>query len=62
MRKREKRERRKKERAIVDFIMVMNHFFHYLREWLLEMNPYVKELKRTIKNTSSKLPESQKGE
>ena len=38
MRKREKRERRKKERAIVDFIMVMNHFFHYLREWLLEMD------------------------
>ena len=38
MRKKEKRERRKKERAIVDFIMVMNHFFHYLREWLLEMD------------------------
>ena len=38
MRKRGKRERRKKERAIVDFIMVMNHFFHYLREWLLEMD------------------------
>ena len=38
MRKREKRERRKNERAIVDFIMVMNHFFHYLREWLLEMD------------------------
>ena len=38
MRKREKRERRKNERAIVDFIMVMNHFFYYLREWLLEMD------------------------
>ena len=46
MRKREKRERKKKERAIVDFIMVMNHFFHYLREWLLEMDdPRNKRLK-----------------
>ena len=28
----------KEERTVVDFIMVMNHFFHYLREWLLEMD------------------------
>ena len=31
MRKREKRERKNKERAIVDFIMVMNHFFPLLK-------------------------------
>ena len=38
MRKREKRERKKKDRGIVDFMMVMNHFFHSLREWLMEMD------------------------
>ena len=38
MRKREKRERKKNERAIVDFIKVMKHFFHCLREWILEMD------------------------
>ena len=31
MRKREKRARRKNELAIVDFIMVMNHFFPLLK-------------------------------
>ena len=36
MRKREKRERKKNERAIVDFIMVVKHFFHYLRKWILK--------------------------
>lgn len=29
MRKREKRERKKKDRGIVDFMMVTNHFFSY---------------------------------
>lgn len=38
MRKREKRERKKKDRGIVDFMMVTNHFFHTLKEWLLEMD------------------------
>lgn len=38
MRKREKRERKKQDRGIVDFMMVTNHFFHSLKEWLLEMN------------------------
>lgn len=38
MRKREKRERKKKDRGIVDFMMFMNHFFHSLREWLMEMD------------------------
>lgn len=38
MRKKEKRERKKQDRGIVDFMMVTNHFFHSLREWLLEMD------------------------
>lgn len=37
MKKREKRNRKQKDRGIVDFIMVTNHFFHTLREWILEM-------------------------
>lgn len=37
MRKREKRNRKKQDRGIVDFMMVTNHFFHSLRGWLLEM-------------------------
>lgn len=37
MRKKEKRERKKQDRGIVDFMMVTNHFFHSLREWILEM-------------------------
>ncbi len=37
MRKREKRELRKKGRGIVDFMRVTHHFFHSLREWILEM-------------------------
>ena len=38
MRKREKRERKKHDRGIVDFMMVTNHFFHSLREWINEMD------------------------
>lgn len=38
MRKKEKRERKKQDRGMVDFMMVTNHFFHSLREWILEMN------------------------
>ena len=38
MRKREKREHKKHDRGIVDFMMVTNHFFHFLREWILEMD------------------------
>ncbi len=37
MKKRQKRERKKQDRGIVDFMMVTNHFFHSLREWFLEM-------------------------
>ena len=37
MRKREKREQKKQDRGIVDFMMVTHHFFHSLREWILEM-------------------------
>ena len=29
MRKREKRNRKKQDRGIVDFMMVTNHFFHF---------------------------------
>ena len=35
--KREKRKRKKQDRGIVDFMMVTNHFFHSLKEWILEM-------------------------
>lgn len=38
MRKREKRNRKKQDRGIVDFMMVTNHFFHSLRKWILEMD------------------------
>lgn len=37
MKKKEKRERKKQDRGIVDFMMVANHFFHFLREWIFEM-------------------------
>ena len=37
MRKREKRQRKNHDRGIVDLIMIINHFFHSLKEWLLEM-------------------------
>ena len=38
MKKREKRQRKNHDRGIVDLIMIINHFFHSLREWLLEMD------------------------
>ncbi|MDD3140544.1 MAG: hypothetical protein PHX08_16460 [Lachnospiraceae bacterium] len=38
MTKKEKRERKKQDRGIVDFMMVSNHFFHHFKEWILEMN------------------------
>ena len=38
MTKREKRERKKQDRGIVDFIMITNHFFHDLRDWIAEMD------------------------
>ena len=38
MRKREKRERKKQEHGIVDFMMVTNHFFLSLRVWILELD------------------------
>ena len=38
MRKREKRERKKQDLGSVDFMMVANHFFHSLKEWIMEMN------------------------
>ena len=37
MKKRQKRERKKQDRGIVDFMMITNHFFHSLREWILEI-------------------------
>lgn len=37
MRKSEKRKLKKQDRGIVDFMMVTHHFFHTLKEWLLEM-------------------------
>lgn len=37
MTKKEKRERKKHDKGIVDFMMVSNHFFSSLREWILEM-------------------------
>ena len=39
MRKQEKRERKKQDRGIVNFMMVSNQLNHYtLREWILEMD------------------------
>lgn len=38
MRKSEKRKLKKQDRGIVDFMMVSNHFFHSLKEWLMEMD------------------------
>ncbi|MDD2958477.1 MAG: hypothetical protein PHR92_08105 [Lachnospiraceae bacterium] len=37
MTRKEKRERKKKDRGIVDFMMVTNHFFHSLTDWISEM-------------------------
>lgn len=37
MKKRDKREHKKRDRGIVDFMMIINHFFHSLKEWILEM-------------------------
>ena len=38
IRKVEKRKQRTHDRGIVDFMMVTQHFFHSLRDWILEMN------------------------
>lgn len=36
--KKRKKGTKKQDRGIVDFMMVTNHFFHSLREWILEMD------------------------
>lgn len=36
-RKKEIRKHKKHDRGIVDFMMVANHFFHSLKEWILKM-------------------------
>lgn len=38
MTKKEKRERKKQDQGIVDFMMVTNHFFHEFRDWIAEMD------------------------
>lgn len=38
MTKREKRKQKEKERGIIDFMMVTNHFFHLLGKWISEMS------------------------
>lgn len=38
MTKKEKRERKKQDKGIVDFMMVTNHFFIALKEWICEMD------------------------
>lgn len=38
MKKIEKREAKKQDRGIVDFMMVTNHFFHKLGDWISEMD------------------------
>lgn len=38
MKKREKRERKKQGCEIADFMMVTNHFFHALKDWILEID------------------------
>jgi len=37
MTRKEIRERKKKDRGIVDFMMITNHFFHSLTDWISEM-------------------------
>lgn len=37
MTKEEKREKRKKDRGIVDFIMIQTHFFKEFQKWIEEM-------------------------
>lgn len=70
MRKREKWERKKPDGGIVDFMMVTNQIRgkqfnrnrlqgkYILMQLYLAWNPYIKELKQSIKNTSSGLLES----
>lgn len=38
MTQKEKRERKKQDKGIVDFMMVTYHFFHDLRKWIAEMD------------------------
>lgn len=38
MKKRDKREKKKKDRGIVDFMMVTHHFFRFLNKWFYEMS------------------------
>ncbi|MGN0350698.1 MAG: transposase family protein [Roseburia sp.] len=38
MTKKEKRDRKKQDKGIVDFMMVTNHFFRKLRDWITEMD------------------------
>jgi hypothetical protein len=37
IRKKLKREKKKQDKGIVDLMMIMNHFFKHLREWIEEM-------------------------
>jgi hypothetical protein len=37
VRKALKREKKKQDKGIVDLMMIMNHFFKHLREWIEEM-------------------------
>lgn len=37
MTKEEKRAKKKKDRGIVDFLMIQNHFFKDFRNWIEEM-------------------------
>lgn len=38
MKKIEKRETKKQDRGIVDLMMVTNHFFHKLGDWIAEID------------------------
>lgn len=38
MKKKEKREQKKKDRGIVDFMMVTNHFFNSLNDWISDLD------------------------
>ena len=37
MNRQEKREKKKKDRGIVDFLMIQNHFFPNFKQWIEEM-------------------------
>ena len=51
MTKKEKRECKKQDKGIVDFMMVTNHFFHDLKDWIAQMDDPRKQSYVTYQQT-----------